>query len=144
MIGGMAHPVLAVDAVFKRFGRTQALSGVTLAVEPGEMFGLLGPNGAGKTTLLSIVAGLLDPDAGIVRFRGHPFRSSDRETRREIGIGTQDLAVYPELTARENLVFFGTLYGLRTPASELASRNYSPQLAWLIARINERVPSPGV
>jgi ABC-2 type transport system ATP-binding protein len=112
MIAGMAHPILQVADVRKRFGPTTALDGVSLAVEAGELFGLLGPNGAGKTTLLSVVAGLLEPDAGEVRLAGRPFRASDREARRMVGIGTQDLAVYPELTARENLVFFGRLYDL--------------------------------
>jgi ABC-2 type transport system ATP-binding protein len=120
MIGGMAHPVLQVEGVRKRFGATPALDGVSLSVESGELFGLLGPNGAGKTTLLSIIAGLLAPDDGTVRLAGRVFGPADRETRRLVGIGTQDLAVYPELTARENLVFFGRLYGLRDP--ELGAR----------------------
>src|SRR5579883_1180235 len=112
-MGGMAEPLLQVEAVRKSYAGVEALAGVSLEVEPGEVFGLLGPNGAGKTTLLSIAAGLLAPDAGVVRLSGREFRPADRETRRLVGIGTQDLAVYPELTARENLVFFGELYGLR-------------------------------
>jgi ABC-2 type transport system ATP-binding protein len=112
----MADPVLLAADVRKRYGRTVALDGVTLGVEPGECFGLLGPNGAGKTTLLSILSGLLDADAGEVTLLGEPFRRRDRNQRRRVGIGTQDLAVYPDLTARENLVFFGRLYGLGGPA----------------------------
>jgi ABC-2 type transport system ATP-binding protein len=120
MIAGMAHPALQVEDVRKSFGNTPAVSGVSLAVEPGELFGLLGPNGAGKTTLLSISAGLLEPDGGSVKLKGTPFRSTDRAMRPLVGIGTQDLAVYPELTARENLAFFGKLYGMRDP--DLADR----------------------
>ncbi|HEY8506406.1 MAG TPA: ABC transporter ATP-binding protein [Gemmataceae bacterium] len=108
----MTTAVLEVEGLGKSYGRLRALDGVTLRVEAGEMFGLLGPNGAGKTTLISILAGLLDPDAGGVRLFGKPLRRSDPAVRREIGLGTQDLAVYGELTARENLRFFGKLYGL--------------------------------
>jgi ABC-2 type transport system ATP-binding protein len=108
----MTGAVIEVNDVWKKFGPTVALGGVTLAVERGELFGLLGPNGAGKTTLMSILAGLTDPDAGSVRLFGRPFTSRDRDLRRRVGIATQDLAVYPELTARENLAFFGKLYGL--------------------------------
>lgn len=108
----MSGQILEVEAVEKRYGKTHALRGASLAVAEGELFGLLGPNGAGKTTLLSIVSGLLDADEGSVRLAGRPFRRADRDLRRLVGIGTQDLAVYPDLTARENVVFFGSLYGV--------------------------------
>ena len=114
-ITSMSVPVLEVVNVRKRYGHTVALDGVTLAVAEGEMFGLVGPNGAGKTTLISILCGLTDADGGEVRLFGKPFRRSDRELRRLIGIGTQDLSIYPDLTARENLRFFGKLYGFRGP-----------------------------
>ncbi|MFO0847436.1 MAG: ABC transporter ATP-binding protein [Gemmataceae bacterium] len=105
-------PVLDVTDVRKRYGRTVALDGVSLAVRRGELFGLLGPNGAGKTTLMSALAGLADPDSGAVRLFGQAFGTTARTLRHRVGIATQDLAVYPELTARENLTFFGRLYGL--------------------------------
>jgi len=108
----MQPPVLEVSGVRKRFGPTVALDGVTLRVGEGEVFGLLGPNGAGKTTLISVAVGLLDPDEGEVRLFGQPFGRSSRELRRLVGIGTQDLSIYPDLSARENLRFFGRLYGL--------------------------------
>src|SRR5438270_1913106 len=108
----MQPPVLEVSGVRKRFGPTVALDGVTLRVGEGEVFGLLGPNGAGKTTLISVAVGLLDPDEGEVRLFGQPFRRSDTDLRRLIGIGTQELSIYPDLSARENLRFFGRLYGL--------------------------------
>src|SRR5262245_50813167 len=104
-------PVLEVVNVRKSYGKLAALDGVSLAVEEGELLGLLGPNGAGKTTLLSIASGLLDADGGEVRLFGQPFRR-DRDLRRFVGLGTQDLSIYPGLTARENLHFFGKLYGL--------------------------------
>src|SRR5262245_42593361 len=112
--------VLQVIDLQKRFGDTVALGGVSFAVAEGELFGLLGPNGAGKTTLLSIVSGLLEPPAGEVRILGRRVRPADREVRRHVGIVPQELAVYGELTARENLVFFGELYGLK--GSELDRR----------------------
>jgi len=109
----MTPPLLAVVDVHKAYGRTQALRGVSLQVNRGELFGLLGPNGAGKTTLLGILAGLADADAGTVTLDGKPFTSRDHDLRRRVGLATQDLAIYPELTAAENLRFFGSLYGLR-------------------------------
>jgi ABC-2 type transport system ATP-binding protein len=111
----MATPLLEVIDLRKSFGTTHALRGVTLQVDEGEIFGLLGPNGAGKTTLLAIVAGLLAPDGGGVRLLGQPIR---RDRKHLLGIVPQDLAIYNELTARENLRFFGQLYGLGGPALE--------------------------
>jgi ABC-2 type transport system ATP-binding protein len=116
----MTAAFLEVCAVSKRYGATQALDDVTVAVHEGEMFGLLGPNGAGKTTLLSILSFLLRPNRGEVRLLGRPLDPNSREMRRLIGIVPQELAVYNDLTARENLSFFGQLYGLR--GGELARR----------------------
>jgi ABC-2 type transport system ATP-binding protein len=104
--------MLDVRDLRKSYGSQPALAGVSFDVAQGELFGLLGPNGAGKTTLLSIVSGLLDADGGAVQLAGQPFRRRDRELRRQIGVVPQDLALYNELTARENLRFFGQLYGL--------------------------------
>src|SRR5262245_6896503 len=111
----MASPVLDVALVRKSFGPTTALDGVSLHINQGEIFGLLGPNGAGKTTLISIISGLVTPDGGSVRLLGGPLR---RDRKHLYGIVPQDLAIYGELTARENLRFFGQLYGLRGPALE--------------------------
>jgi ABC-2 type transport system ATP-binding protein len=108
----MAEPILEVSNLHKRYGPTVALDGVSLTVEAGELFGLLGPNGAGKTTLISILSGLSDADSGTVKLFGQPFTRASRDLRRLIGIGTQDLAIYPDLSARENLRFFGKLYDL--------------------------------
>jgi ABC-2 type transport system ATP-binding protein len=105
-------PLLEVLDVRKRYGALVALDGVSFAVHEGEMFGLLGPNGAGKTTLLSIVAGLQEATSGEVRLLGQPVGPGDRAARRLIGVVPQDLAVYGTLTARENLHFFGELYGV--------------------------------
>ena len=104
--------MLEVRNLRKDYGQTPALAGISFQVGKGEMFGLLGPNGAGKTTFMSIVSGLLDPSAGQVFLAGREFHRHDRDLRRCIGIVPQDLAIYNELTARENLHFFGQLYGL--------------------------------
>jgi ABC-2 type transport system ATP-binding protein len=114
----MAAPLLEVRDLRKRHGAHIALDGISFAVAPGEVFGLLGPNGAGKTTLMSIVAGLSQPSAGEVRLQGQVFTQSRKELRHLIGIVPQDLAIYNELSARENLRFFGQLYGLGGPALE--------------------------
>jgi ABC-2 type transport system ATP-binding protein len=108
----MPIPILEVRNLSKRYGGIVALDGVSLSVAEGELFGLLGPNGAGKTTLLSVVSGLLPASAGEVSLLGSPLRMDDREIRRQIGIVPQELALYGELSAAENLTFFGRLYGL--------------------------------
>lgn len=116
----MPNPVLEVNDIRKHYGDLEALRGVSLHVEEGELFGLLGPNGAGKTTLLSILSCLLDPSSGKARFLGKSLTRSDKSLRPLIGLATQDISLYGELTARENLTFFGKLYGLR--GSDLAKR----------------------
>jgi ABC-2 type transport system ATP-binding protein len=113
-------PILEAVDLTKRYGATLALDHVSLQVAPGEMFGLLGPNGAGKTTLLSIVSCLLEPTAGEVRVNGRKVLLTDRALRRQIGLAPQELALYGELTARENLLFFARLYGMA--GSALARR----------------------
>ena len=116
----MSNPILEVLNLSKRYSATTALDGVTLEVREGEVFGLLGPNGAGKTTLLSILSCLLEPTSGQVRLFGRALNLKDRELKRQIGIVPQELAIYGELSARENLRFFGALYGVRGDA--LAAR----------------------
>ena len=111
----MPTPILEAIDLRKNYGSFCALSGVSFQVAEGEIFGLLGPNGAGKTTLLSIVSGLLMPTAGQVRIFGKDFQTHSDESKRAIGIVPQDLAIYPELTAQENLRFFAELYGVRDP-----------------------------
>src|SRR5947209_4778970 len=110
MMTSMATPLLEVRDLRKRYGDLTALDGVSFAVDAGEMFGLLGPNGAGKTTTLSIVSCLLDATSGEVRLDGRPVDLSDLNARRLVGIVPQEVAVYGELSARENLSFFGELY----------------------------------
>lgn len=103
--------LLEVHELRKSFNGVVAVDGLSFDVEEGGVLGLLGPNGAGKTTTMSMIAGLLPPDSGTVRLNGPA--AADGGQRRALGIVPQDLAVYPDLTARENLEFFGRLYGVR-------------------------------
>jgi ABC-2 type transport system ATP-binding protein len=105
-------PLLEVRDVRKNYGALTALDGVSFSVMPGELFGLLGPNGAGKTTLLSILSCLGEPTSGEVLVNGERVSANDLDVRRLIGIVPQDLAIYEQLTGRENLAFFGELFGL--------------------------------
>src|SRR5207245_805311 len=105
-------PLILVDGLRKRFGIRVALDGVGLAVGPGEIVGLLGPNGAGKSTTLSILATLLPFDAGNVTIADHPLPAAAARARRELGFVPQQVALYPTLSARENLRFFARTLGL--------------------------------
>ena len=106
------EPVLHCEGLRKRFGDIQAVNGVSFEIAPGESYGLLGPNGAGKTTTISIVAGLLEADAGEAFVAGERLTTRSVAAKAAIGFVPQELAIYPDLTAYENLVFFARLYGL--------------------------------
>jgi ABC-2 type transport system ATP-binding protein len=105
-------PVLSASGLTKRFGERVAVDGVSLTIDPGETYGLLGPNGAGKTTTISMVCGLLVPDGGTVAVAGRPVKPDDPAGKAAVGLVPQEIALYPDLTARENLAFFGRLQGL--------------------------------
>jgi heme ABC exporter ATP-binding subunit CcmA len=104
---------LAVVDVARHYGRRKALSQITFTCDSGEIVGLLGPNGAGKSTLLNILATLLAPSRGRVEYGERTSSEGGAEVRDRIGMLGHDLFLYPELTARENLSFFASLYGLR-------------------------------
>jgi len=112
--GSVEHGlVLDCVDVHKRFGEVEAVRGVSFQIAEGETYGLLGPNGAGKTTTISMVCGLLEPDSGEVFVAGRRLTSRSVEEKAAIGYVPQELAIYPDLSARENLQFFARLYGLR-------------------------------
>ncbi|MFZ5820592.1 MAG: ATP-binding cassette domain-containing protein [Chloroflexota bacterium] len=106
-------PAIEVLNLHKSFGETQAVQGVDFTVQPGEIFSLLGPNGAGKTTTISMLSCLLRPDEGDARVMGHSIRSDQMGVKSVLGVVPQEIALYEDLTARENLVFWGKMYGLR-------------------------------
>ncbi len=93
-----------------------AINGISLDIFPNEIFGLLGPNGAGKTTTISILCGLFSATKGSVLIDGLDSYTNPEQIKQMIGVVPQDLALYPTLTGRENLTFFGNMYGLRGPA----------------------------
>jgi ABC-2 type transport system ATP-binding protein len=105
--------MLDIRDVHKSYGTVQALSGVDLEVSGGEILALLGPNGAGKTTLVSIVAGLLRPDRGSVWVNDIEATRRPQLARRRLGLAPQETGIYPTVTVRDNLHFFGRLAGLR-------------------------------
>ena len=104
--------ILRATDLRKRYGSLQAVAGVSIEIREGETYGLLGPNGAGKTTTISMVCGLLARDAGDVTIDGQPMDVGKVAAKAGIGYVPQDLAIYPDLTALENLRFFGRLYGM--------------------------------
>jgi ABC-2 type transport system ATP-binding protein len=102
--------VLRCDGLRKRYGERTAVDGVSFGIGEGECYGLLGPNGAGKTTTISMICGLVPGDGGEVTIAGHA--GGTMEAKAAVGYVPQDLALYPDLSAVENLTFFGQLYGL--------------------------------
>jgi ABC-2 type transport system ATP-binding protein len=106
-------PILEVDNLVKKYGDFEAVKGISFAVEEGEVFGLLGPNGAGKTTAISMLTGVISPTSGTARIGGYDIVTQMSEVKKFNGLVPQDLALYPTLSARANLNFFGRIYGLR-------------------------------
>jgi ABC-2 type transport system ATP-binding protein len=105
-------PILEVDNIVKKYGDFEAVKGLSFCVNEGEVFGLLGPNGAGKTQTISMSTCLFPPTKGSIRIYGHDVVKEAGEVKRLIGIVPQDLALYPTLNARENLKFYGQMFGL--------------------------------
>ena len=111
---------LKIERLSKTFGAIRAVDAVSFEVRPGEIYGLLGPNGAGKTTTISMISGLLKPDAGEVFVARQAFWSDPQQAKRIMGVVPQELAIYEELTGRENLEFWGRMAGLSSRRSQVA------------------------
>lgn len=113
-------PALRVEALRKSYGSLEAVAGISFEISEGEVFGLLGPNGAGKTTTISVIATQLRPSAGDAVVFGHSVLRDVTAVRRMIGVVPQEIALYPKLTAAENIRFFGRMYGV--PKADLDER----------------------
>lgn len=108
----MTKPVITTHNLTKRFGSFTAVDNVNLEIMQGEVFGFLGPNGAGKSTTIRMLTTLSEPSEGTAEVEGYDIRTQADEVRRRIGLVAEKLILYPRLSAVENLMFFGELYGI--------------------------------
>jgi ABC-2 type transport system ATP-binding protein len=127
--------MLELDGLTRRFGDLVALQDLTFSVAPGRMFGFVGPNGAGKTTAMRIVLGVLDPDAGSVRWNGAPI---DAATRARFGYMPEERGLYPKMQVRDELVYFARLHGLSAADAGAAADRWIERLG-LTERAGDRV-----
>jgi len=114
----MPEDFLVTQDLHKSFNEHKAVNGVSFSIHKGEIFGLLGPNGAGKTTTIRMLSTVLDPDSGDATIGGHSLRHNAEGVRNLIGVCPQELALYENLTAMDNLVFFGRMAGLTGTESQ--------------------------
>jgi ABC-2 type transport system ATP-binding protein len=128
-LGGATTAIVDARGLTKRFGKVEALAGLDLVIEPGQVVALLGPNGAGKTTLVRTLATLLRPDAGIVLVDGHDAVREAARVRALIGLAGQHAAVENAMTGRENLEMVATLYGLDRRESRVRAAQVIEQLS---------------
>ncbi len=134
----MTEEFLVAKDLRKRFGDVPAVDGVSFTIRRQEIFGLLGPNGAGKTTIIRMLSTTLEPDAGGIEIGGRSVAEDSVGVRALIGVCPQELALYPELSARDNLVFFGRMAGLGSrQAKEAAAENL--ELVGLLDRAKDAV-----
>ncbi len=116
----MDEPIVAVEGLVKRYGDVVAVDDISFEIQEGEIFGLLGPNGAGKTTTINVLCTYTEPTAGQVAVGGHSVTAEPEEVKRAIGVVPQDISLYPDLNAVENLRFFGRMYDV--PKARLETR----------------------
>ncbi len=109
----MSEPILVAQDLRKSFGEIEAVKGISLRVARGEVFGLLGPNGAGKTTTISMLTALLEPTGGKITVDGLDLKAHTSKVKAKMGLVPQEMALYMSLSARQNLMFFGRIYGLK-------------------------------
>jgi len=112
----MSHAIVQIEGLKKQYaGASQpAVDNLSLEISPGAVFGLLGPNGAGKSTMVMMLCGLMKPDSGSISIMGMDVREKGQDIRKKIGVAPQEIALFPTLTAYENLFYFGKMYGLRS------------------------------
>ena len=129
---------LAASNLHKSFGGLTAVAGVSFSIGKQEIFGLLGPNGAGKTTTIRMLSTVLTPDEGDVVIGGHSVTRESDAVRRLVGVCPQELALYPELSATDNLVFFGRMVGLSGKEAKSAAAEHLESVG-LTERARDRV-----
>ena len=130
--------MIDVSNLRKTFGAIEALKGVSFKIPQGECYGLLGPNGAGKTTTISILSTIIKPDEGEVNIAGYDLRKNPLDCKKNIGVVTQEIALYNELSAYDNLLFWGGMY--KVPGQELLNRlDETLDLLGLTDRKNDKV-----
>lgn len=120
--------MLNVVQISKRFGQIEAIKKVSFEVKPGEIYGLLGPNGAGKSTSIRCLSGLTVPDEGECLINGHSIHNEPIKAKQHLGLVPQDLAMYQDLSARENLQFWGRAYGLSGQVLKLRQQEVLEQV----------------
>lgn len=118
----MSQTAIEISGLYKKYKDAEEFSvkNLSIAIEKGEIFGLLGPNGAGKTTLISMLCGLLKPTSGSFTISGLSYKTNSGDIKKIIGVVPQEIALYPTLTAKENLMYFGSMCGL--PNDQLKSK----------------------
>lgn len=126
----MSKPAIDINGITKRYGKITALDSVSFSVAEGELFGLIGPDGAGKSSLYSILTTLMLPDAGTASVLGLDVVKDYRRLRTEIGYMPEKFSLYQDMTVKENMEFFATLFGVRVKDNfELIAPIYNPQLS---------------
>jgi ABC-2 type transport system ATP-binding protein len=132
------NTILEVSNLAKNYGDVQALKGISFSINKNEFYGLLGPNGAGKTTTINIISTILQPDLGYVKINGYDLKTDSLNCKKIIGVVPQEIALYNELSAYENLLFWGGLYKL--PSDVLKKKiNEALELMGLTERKNDRI-----
>ena len=134
----MAEEFLVVKGLHKSFHDFKAVNGVSFSINKGEIFGLLGPNGAGKTTTIRMLSTVLEPDSGDITIGGHSTKKNAEAVRSIIGVCPQDLALYEDLSALDNMVFFGRMAGLAGGAAK-AQAMENLELMGLVDRAKGKV-----
>jgi ABC-2 type transport system ATP-binding protein len=130
--------MLTVTDVKKSYHSKEVISGVSFEVRKGESFGLLGPNGAGKSTLISMICGLTPPGGGEIRVDGKPIDKHIRDIKQLIGMVPQDIALYPTMSALDNLVFWGKMYGLSRKKAKARAKEVL-EIVGLTERAKDRI-----
>lgn len=130
--------ILEVHNLTKNFGDFTAVKGVSFNIEEGEVFSLLGPNGAGKSTTISMLSCLLEPSGGEAQVGGFSVSSSPMDVKRIIGVVPQEIALYEDLSARENLIFWGQMYGMSSSSLKVRVDQVLEEIG-LVEQANQRI-----